>query len=81
MIKIAAIIVLLQALHVPVALADECETDVQRIEQALARMELSEDERQQISEMNAEAQELCRSGDLDGAEEVITEAKAMLNLD
>ena len=81
MIKIAAIIVLLQALLVPVVFAAGCETDVQRIEQALARMELSEDERQQISEMNAEAQELCRSGDLDGAEEVITEAKAMLNLD
>ena len=81
MIKFATIAVLLQGLVVPAAMADGCGTEVQRIEQALERMELSEDERQQISEMNAEAKALCRTGDLDGAEEVITEAKAMLNLD
>ncbi len=81
MIKIAAIAMLIQCLAVSSALADGCERDVQRIAKALAEMELSEDERQQISEMNAEAQELCRTGDVEGADEVTTEAKAMLNLD
>ena len=81
MIKIAAIAVLIQCLAASSALADGCERDVLRIAKALAEMELSVDEREQISEMNAEAQELCRAGDVEGAEEVTAEAKAMLNLE
>jgi hypothetical protein len=63
------------------AYAGQCEDDVAKIEEALANMELSPDERAQIEDMKRQAQELCEAGNEEEGLDVTAEAKAMLNIE
>jgi len=63
------------------AAAEGCEEDVLKVKQALEKMDLSEDERAQITDMNEQADELCKAGNSEEAGDVLAEEKAMLKLD
>ena len=62
------------------AFAASCDDGIQEVDQALKTMELSDDERAQITDLEQQAVELCKSGKNDDANDVLAEAKAMLNI-
>jgi hypothetical protein len=63
------------------AYAGQCEDDVRKIETALARTELSKDQRAEIADMAAQAKRLCAAGHREEALDITAEAKAMLNIE
>jgi len=63
------------------AFAGQCEDDIAKIENALAAMELSSDERAQLEDMKEQAQQLCAEGHETEGLDVTGEAKAMLRID
>lgn len=61
--------------------AGQCEVDITRIDDALAAMELSPDERTQLTDMRDQAAQLCGAGNEQEGLDVTAEAKAMLNIE
>ncbi|CAN5557106.1 hypothetical protein BH10PSE7_BH10PSE7_41860 [soil metagenome] len=79
MARLALAAVLVAALGVP-AYAGQCEDDVRKIQAALAKSDLSSDQRAQIADMAAQAKKLCAAGHQPEGLDVTSEAKAMLNI-
>jgi hypothetical protein len=63
------------------AQAGQCQDDVAKIDNALATMELSPDERAQLEDMRNQAVQLCGAGNETEGLDVTSEAKAMLNIE
>jgi hypothetical protein len=61
--------------------AGPCQDDVAKIDNALATMELSPDERAQLEDMRNQAVQLCGAGNETEGLDVTSEAKAMLNIE
>jgi hypothetical protein len=80
MIRFAAALILSAAFAAP-ALADQCADDVKRIEAAMAKQDLSPDDRAQLEDMKNQAAQLCAAGNIQEGLDVSAEAKAMLDLD
>ncbi len=62
------------------AQAGQCETDLVQIDDALASMELAPDERAQVQDMRAQAEQLCSAGNESEGLDITAEAKAILNI-
>jgi hypothetical protein len=76
--------VLLGALLVmsgPLAAAGECDADLKVVDDALAKKELADDERDQLQDMRAQAQALCDSGNTTEGLELLSEAKGILGIE
>lgn len=80
MTRFAAALILSAAFAAP-ALADQCADDVKQIEAAMAKQDLSPDERAQLEDMKNQAAQLCAAGNIQEGLDVSAEAKAMLDLD
>ncbi|MCB1380060.1 MAG: hypothetical protein KDK89_17080 [Alphaproteobacteria bacterium] len=74
--------VLTLALALPsTAFAGQCQDDLALIDKALAERDLAPDERDQIEDMRNQAVQLCGAGNEQEGIDVLSEAKAMLDLD
>ncbi len=71
------------ALGVPSVRAETgCEADLQAVADAIAKKaDLSESDKQQLEDMQAQAGALCDSGNADEGKNVLAEAKALLGID
>lgn len=79
MAKFILAAVFVTAFGIPV-LAGQCEDDVRNIQAALAKPDVSKDQRAAIADMAAQAKKLCASGHQEEGLDVTSEAKAMLNM-
>lgn len=61
-----------------VALADQCQDEVGKIDTALAAEDLDADKRAQLEDMRSQAVQLCGAGNLDEGLAVTAEALALL---
>ena len=76
--------VLLGALLVmsgPLAAAGECDADLKVVDDALAKKELADDERDQLQDMRAQAAALCDSGNTTEGLELLSEEKGILGIE
>ncbi len=64
-----------------VALADECQTDVAKLDAALAQDGLATDVKQQAEDLRNNAVQLCGAGNTDEGLAVTAEAKVLLNVE
>ncbi|WP_366553736.1 hypothetical protein [Aquibaculum sediminis] len=62
------------------ALAHQCPSMMEEIDQALPSADLSEDERQRVTDLRQEGEELHEAGDHAGSEAALGEAKDILGL-
>ncbi len=63
------------------ALAGPCQDDLARIDQALASGNVSPEQRSQIEDMRNQAVQLCGAGNEQEGVDVLSEAKAMLEIE
>jgi hypothetical protein len=63
------------------ALADECQTDVAKLDAALAQDGLATDVKQQAEDLRNNAVQLCGAGNTDEGLAVTAEAKVLLNVE
>ncbi len=63
------------------ALADTCQDDVAKLEQAMAQENLDADVKAQAEDMRSQAVQLCGAGNLDEGLAVTAEAKALLKVE
>ncbi len=64
-----------------VAWADECQTDVAKLDAALAQDGLATDVKQQAEDLRNNAVQLCGAGNTDEGLAVTAEAKVLLNVE
>jgi hypothetical protein len=64
-----------------VALADDCQTDVAKIDAALAQEGLAADVKQEAEDLRNNAVQLCGAGNVDEGLAVTAEAKALLKVE
>lgn len=72
-------LLLLCLLSIP-AHAASCDEELKKITDALETADLSDDQRAQVIDLKEQAEELCKSGNPDDAQEVLKEAKDMLSI-
>jgi hypothetical protein len=65
----------------PLAAAGECDADLKVVDDALAKKELADDERDQLQDMRAQAQALCDGGNTTEGLELLSEAKGILGIE
>ena len=63
------------------ALADACQDDISKIDNALKTQELDADKRAQAEDMQSQAVQLCGAGNTEEGQAVATEAKVLLGID
>lgn len=63
------------------ALAGPCQDDLKKVDAALASAELNPEQRAQAEDMRNQAVQLCGAGNEQEGVDVLTEAKAMLNIE
>jgi hypothetical protein len=63
------------------AFADECQTDVAKLDAALAQEGLAADVKQQAEDLRNNAVQLCGAGNLDEGLAVTAEAKVLLQVE
>jgi enoyl-[acyl-carrier-protein] reductase (NADH) len=63
------------------ALADDCQTDVAKLDVALAQEGLATDVKQQAEDLRNNAVQLCGAGNTDEGLAVTAEAKSLLNVE
>jgi hypothetical protein len=63
------------------AIAGPCQDDLARIDQALASGNVSPEQRGQIEDMRNQAVQLCGAGNEQEGVDVLSEAKAMLEIE
>jgi hypothetical protein len=63
------------------AMADECQTDVAKLDAALAQDGLATDVKQQAEDLRNNAVQLCGAGNTDEGLAVTAEAKVLLNVE
>lgn len=76
--KKIALITAVLALAATPALASHCPKDAAAIDAALAKVELSESDRQTVTELRDRGMQLHEAGDHDAAEETLAEAMRTL---
>jgi hypothetical protein len=82
MIRITfATALILTALTAGAALADDCQTDVAKLDVALAQEGLATDVKQQAEDLRNNAVQLCGAGNTDEGLAVTAEAKVLLNVE
>ena len=59
----------------------KCDADLKVVDEALAKKQLADDERDQLEDMRSQAQALCDSGNSDEGLELLSEAKSMLGIE
>jgi hypothetical protein len=72
--------IILTALTVS-ALADDCQTDVAKLDAALAQDGLAADVKQQAEDLRNNAVQLCGAGNIDEGLAVTAEAKSLLQIE
>jgi hypothetical protein len=78
---LAALLGVLLLMSGPVAAAGECDADLKVVDEALAKKELADDERDQLQDMRSQAQALCDSGNTAEGLELLAEAKGILGIE
>lgn len=63
------------------ALSASCQDDLKKVDTALASAELNPEQRAQAEDMRNQAVQLCGAGNEQEGVDVLTEAKAMLNIE
>mgnify|MGYP007072816472 CR=1 FL=1 len=63
------------------ALADSCQDDIAKIDNALKTQEIDADKRAQAEDMQSQAVQLCGAGNTEEGQAVATEAKVLLGID
>jgi hypothetical protein len=71
----------LTALTAGAAFADDCQTDVAKLDEALARQDLAADVKQEAEDLRNNAVQLCGAGNTDEGLAVTAEAKSLLNVE
>jgi hypothetical protein len=71
----------LTALTAGAAFADNCQTDVAKLDEALARQDLAADVKQEAEDLRNNAVQLCGAGNTDEGLAVTAEAKSLLNVE
>jgi hypothetical protein len=64
-----------------VALADDCQTDVAKLDEALAKAELAPDVKQEAEDLRNNAVQLCGAGNTEEGLAVTSEAKVLLKVE
>lgn len=72
---------ILTALTAGAAFADDCQTDVAKLDEALAREDLAADVKQEAEDLRNNAVQLCGAGNTDEGLAVTAEAKSLLNVE
>lgn len=72
---------LLTAATSGLALAGPCQDDLKKVDDALAAQEISPDQRILAEDMRNQAVQLCGAGNEQEGVDVLTEVKAMLNIE
>ena len=60
---------------------DDCKSDIDKIDAALATQEMTPDEKAELEDMRNQAVQLCGAGNLSEGLDVTSEAKARLNIE
>ena len=63
------------------AFADQCQTDVAKIDQALAKTKLEPDQKQEVQDLREQAVQLCGAGNEQQGLDVTAQAKQILGID
>ncbi len=79
--KTIAIALALAACLAGPAYAGQCDDDLKKIDKALATEDLAPDQKAQVKDMRTQAADLCKAGNEQEGVDVLTEAKAMLNVE
>ena len=81
MIRILAAASLSLGLLAAPALADQCQDDVAKIEEALKADNIDSDMRAQVEDMRSQAVQLCGAGNTEEGVSVASEALALLDVE
>jgi hypothetical protein len=63
------------------AFAGQCQTDIAKIDQALAKAKLDADQKQEVMDLREQAVQLCGAGNEQQGLDVTAQAKQILNID
>lgn len=63
------------------ALAGQCQDDLKKIDKALKSDSITPDQKAEVKDMRSQAADLCKAGNEQEGVDVLTEAKAMLNVE
>ena len=63
------------------AFAGQCQTDIAKIDQALAQTKLQADQKQEVMDLREQAVQLCGAGNEQQGIDVTAQAKQILNID
>jgi hypothetical protein len=75
-----ALIAALTLLPIP-AFAGQCQTDIAKIDQALAKAKLDKDQKQEVTDLRQQAAQLCGAGNEQQGLDVTAQAKQILSID
>ncbi len=75
-----ALIAALVLLPVP-AFAGQCQTDIGKIDQALSKAKLDQDQKQEVTDLREQAVQLCGAGNEQQGLDVTAQAKQILGID
>jgi hypothetical protein len=81
MIRIVAAALISVATFAGPALADQCQDDVAKIDEALKQESVDSDVRAQAEDMRSQAVQLCGAGNIDEGVAVTSEALALLQVE
>ncbi len=79
--KILAYTLLFTAMLGGTALAGQCQDDLKKIDRALKSGDIAPDQKAAVKDMRTQAADLCKAGNEQEGVDVLTEAKAMLNVE
>ena len=78
--KTALLAAALAAVLATPAFADDCKDDIAKIDAALAKQDLTPEDKAQLQDMRNQAADLCKAGNTQEGLDVTSEAKAKLNI-
>ena len=78
---LAVLLTALLLMSGPLVAAGECDADLKVVDDALAKKELADDERDQLQDMRSQAEALCDSGNTSEGLELLAEAKGILGIE
>jgi hypothetical protein len=79
--KVIAALLLALCLLPSAAGAGPCQDDLKEVDKALSSGDVPPEQRDQVKDMRKQAADLCQAGNEQEGVDVLTEAKAMLNLE
>lgn len=63
------------------ALGGQCQDDLKKIDKALKSEAIAPEQKAEVKDMRSQAADLCKAGNEQEGVDVLTEAKAMLNVE